>query len=529
MGYREVTMIEAKEVLRLWLGGMGKRRIAAWLGLDVKTVRNYIRAGVEHGVSRERGLVSLSEEVVAEVVASRRCQATKDHGESWARCEAQRQFIAGHLEDGVRLTKVRKLLIRQGVEVPYATLRRWAVAELSFGRTATTVALVDGEPGQECQLDTGWVLRLEADASGRRRRAKAWIFTAVLSRHRFVWPIEHETTKSAIEACEQAWGFFDGIFHVLLPDNTKAIVNKPDNLEPLINETFLEYAQARGFHIDPARVRKARDKARVERAVPTVREDCFGGERIYSIEEGRERARRWSLEDYGMRRHSTTQRLPLEHFEAVERVHLLPAPNTPYDVPLWCDPKVALDQHAQVAKALYSLPTELVGTYLRARADSVTVRFYDKGVLVKTHARKPPGGRSTDPADFPEHKRVYAMRDIAFLQQQAAAHGAMIGRFAARVLDDPLPWTRMRRVYALLGLVRKYGAERVEHVCATALAFDMLSVKRLRRMLEQATQPLPAGSQPASVPPARYLRPVEHYALCWNGTKSASSEVPHGC
>lgn len=121
------------------------------------------------------------------------------------------------------------------------------------------------------------------------------------------------------------------------------------------------------------------------------------------------------------------------------------------------------------------------------------------------------------------------MRDIAFLQQQAAAHGAMIGRFAARVLDDPLPWTRMRRVYALLGLVRKYGAERVEHVCATALAFDMLSVKRLRRMLEQATQPLPAGSQPASVPPARYLRPVEHYALCWNGTKSASSEVPHGC
>jgi DNA-binding NarL/FixJ family response regulator len=38
MGYREVTMVEVKEVLRLWLGGVAKKRIAAELGLDVKTV-----------------------------------------------------------------------------------------------------------------------------------------------------------------------------------------------------------------------------------------------------------------------------------------------------------------------------------------------------------------------------------------------------------------------------------------------------------------------------------------------------------
>ncbi|MGH7899585.1 MAG: hypothetical protein ACREQQ_16650 [Candidatus Binatia bacterium] len=42
MGYREVTMIEVKEVLRLWLGGVAKKRIAAELGLDVKTVRRYL-------------------------------------------------------------------------------------------------------------------------------------------------------------------------------------------------------------------------------------------------------------------------------------------------------------------------------------------------------------------------------------------------------------------------------------------------------------------------------------------------------
>jgi len=164
----------------------------------------------------------------------------------------------------------------------------------------------------------------------------------------------------------------------------------------VFNPVFLEYAQARGFHIDPARVRKPRDKARVERTVQSVRDDCFAGEQLHTLEQARAHARRWCLEDYGMRRHSTTQRLPREHFEAEEHGQLLPVPTTPYDVPVWCEPKVARDQHAAVAKALYSLPTELVGKRLRARADRLTVRFYAHSVLVKVHPRTPPGKRSTD-------------------------------------------------------------------------------------------------------------------------------------
>ena len=42
--YREVRMTEVKEVLRLWLTRTGKKRIAAQLGIDVKTVRRYARA-----------------------------------------------------------------------------------------------------------------------------------------------------------------------------------------------------------------------------------------------------------------------------------------------------------------------------------------------------------------------------------------------------------------------------------------------------------------------------------------------------
>ena len=515
MAYREVTMVEVREVLRQWLAGTAKKRIAERLGLDVKTVRRYIEAAEANGLSADAGQAALSEELLATVLLARRGAPGRPRGESWARCEAHREQIAALLRQGLRLSKLRKLLRRRhGVSVPYATLHRFAVAELGFGRAAPTVPVADCAPGEEVQLDTGWMGQLEPDANGRRRRFRAWIFTAVFSRHRFVWPCLPETTASAIEACEAAWDFFGGVFAVLIPDNTKAIVQRADPLDPLINPTFLEYAQARSFVLDPTRVRHARDKGRVERSVPTVRDDCFAGERLTTIVQARELAHHWCLHEYGMRRHTRTQRLPLECFDAQEKPRLRPAPDTPYDVPLWCDPKVARDHFAQVAKALYSLPTRFIGRRLRARADRTLVRFYDAGVLVKTHPRQPPGARSVDPDDFPPEKTAYAMRDVAFLQRQARSHGEAIGAFAAALLTGPLPWTRMRRVYALLGLVRRYGAARVEPACAIAITAEMHDVRRLERMVQAAAEPpAPATTTPTPLPLARHLRPASTYAL----------------
>jgi len=46
----------------------------------------------------------------------------------------------------VRLSKVRRLLLRHGVEVPYSTLHRFAAVELGFGRARVTMPVADGEP-----------------------------------------------------------------------------------------------------------------------------------------------------------------------------------------------------------------------------------------------------------------------------------------------------------------------------------------------------------------------------------------------
>jgi transposase len=506
--YREVTMIEVREVLRLRGAGLPKKRIAAQLGLDPKTVRRYLEAAATAGV---HVTAEISDEEVRQVLLALHPAGGRPRGDGWARCLEQRAAIERWLGNGLRLTKIRKLLVRQGTDIAYPTLHRFAVLELQFGKTATTIPVLDGEPGHELQLDTGWVGWLTLPER-KKRRFRAFIFTAVRSRHRFVYPSFEETTARAIEACEAAWEFYGGIFKVIIPDNTKAIIVDADPLAPRITPGFLEYAQARRFHIDPARVRHPRDKGRVERAVSTVRDDGFAGEVFITLDDARAHARHWCLNDYGLRRHSRTQRRPLEHFQAEEQGLLLPAPITPYDIPLWAEPKVGRDQLAAVDKAVYSIPHAYVGQWLSARADAHTVRFYARGLLIKTHPRRAPGGQSIDATDYPVERSVYAMRNVDALRRQAAAASEVIGRYAGALLDSPLPWTRMRRVYALLGLVRRYGAARVTEVCTIALGADMLDIHRLKRMLEQGIAPSPAP--PARVIPlGRYLRPASQYKL----------------
>lgn len=201
-----------------------------------------------------------------------------------------------------------------------------------------------------------------------------------------------------IAGFEAAWEFFDGVFKVVIPDNMKAIVDQAHPTDPRLNESFREYAESRGFVVDPARVRSPQDKPRVERCVQYVRSNFFAGEQFAGLDDCRDRARRWCSETAGLRVHGTTRLRPAEVFVADEQPRLLPRPQAPFEVPSWTRPKVAPDRHVQVAKALYSVPGDLIGQQLTARADASTVKLYWRAELIKVHPRVgTAGGRPTRP------------------------------------------------------------------------------------------------------------------------------------
>lgn len=526
--FREVSVVEAREVLRLWLRKYSLHAIARMLSVDRKTVRRYVDAAVDAGLDREGGEDQLGDEMLGAVVGETRTGRPAGRGAGWQRLEGERAFIAERIEKHLRLTKIHELLTRRGVIVPYRTLHRFAVSELGFGRGRATVRLADGEPGQELQVDFGRMGLVPDPRSERRRVAKGLVFTPVVSRYRFCWLTLEETTAAVIEAFEEAWLFYGGIFRVVIPDNLKPVVVTADPIAPRFNEAFLEYAQARGFVIDPARVRRPTDKGRVENAVPYCRGSGFAGEDFTSFEAARAHMVSWSRDVAGERIHRTTQRRPREHFEQEERAHLLPPPSSRYDLPLYATATVARDRHVQVAKALYSVPGEHIGQEVDVRADRELVRISLRGALLKVHPRQPAGGRSTDPADLPEGVRAYATRDTEHLRRAAAGHGAAIGTYAVRLLEGPLPWTRMRSVYRLLGLVRRYGPARVNTACERALALDVVDVTKIARMLERALEGVSEGERaprPGRVVQLRFARSVIEFSLSTkNGTPKTSTE-----
>ena len=130
---------------------------------------------------------------------------------------------------------------------------------------------------------------------------------------------------------------------------------------------------------------------------------------------------------------------------------------------------------------------------------------------MKTHPRKAPGQRSIDKADFPPEALAAGQRDTDFFVRQAKEHGEHVGRFAEALAAKPLPWRRLRELFKLLGLARKYGA-RLDASCKTALDADMVDVYRLADMVRLDTR-LAAPPTAQVIPLARYLRPASQYAL----------------
>jgi hypothetical protein len=290
------------------------------------------------------------------------------------------------------------------------------------------------------------------------------------------------------------------------------VVADADAVNPRLTREWLEYAQARGFVTDPARVRHPRDKPRVERAVQYVQGNFFAGEAFLDLADARVKMTAW-LDAVNMRVHGSTRQVPAVVFAELEAPRLLPAPAGRYQVPYWAHVKVHVDYHIQVAKALYSVPYRLAGTRVTARADEYLVKIYQRDQLVKTHPRQRPGSRSTDTADMPPGVEGYATRTMDKMIAQAGFYGEHVGIYARRLLDGDAPWMMMRSVCRLAGLAKRYGPAAAEAACSRALDVDVINVSKIESMLVNATEKNQAA-QPAaaSAGAGRFARDPAEYA-----------------
>jgi hypothetical protein len=496
MARRTFKVIDVVEILTYWYAGRPKVEVARSLGVDPKTVRRYVAAAEAAGLVP--GGPPVSEEQWRRWVREWFPALTdfRLRQPSWGRIEAHRGLIESWV--GVVPASVihQRLSDEHGLEASVASLRRYLrahfPAEVRSGEVTIWRPPVD--PGDEAQVDYGYLGMWTDPVTGRRRRV--WAFSMVLaySRHLFVFPVLRMDQQAWVDAHVAAFEFLGGCPRRVVLDNLRAGVIKPDIYDPKINRAYGELAAHYGVLVDPARVGHPKDKPRIEAVQLYIRRSFFAGRTFESLRAMTADARRWCLEVAGRRTPRVLEgRTPIQVFDAEERGVLLPLPVVPFELARWSRPKVGQDAHAKVGRTLYSLPYKLIGRHVDARATNVVVQFYLDGELVKTHPFQA-RGRRTDWADLPEQRVGFFMRNPSWCLIQAG----MVGDACETLVGDLLSVNalfRLRQAQGVLRMGQKYGDDRLEAACQRAIDAGDPSYRTVKGILAAGTERLPVQTR----------------------------------
>jgi transposase len=486
------AVVDVVELLRHWQAGDSVSQMARALGLDRKTVRKYT------GRAEAAGMVPGGSHLSQAEWAAKVREWFPELSDPRARSSVHGQiapfhdYVQKHLATNTLATIHQRLRDEHGLTVSIASLRRYVHLEFAeeAAESQATVLRDDPPAGEEAQLDYGHLGSWIDPQSGAKRRVWAFIMTLAFSRHLFCYPVLHMTQGEFLAAHVAAFAFFGGCPHRLVPDNLGSGILKPDLYDPRINRGYAELAYHYGCLVDPARVAHPKDKPRVERMVPYVRDSFFAGRSFADLPTMRRQAASWSAEVAGQRAaRPLSGAKPLVVFGALEVEKLLALPARPFEAATWQTAKVGPDCHIAVGGALYSVPYRFIGRRLDVRSTETMVYVLSDGEIAKTHVRVGKGRRATDWSDYPEKKAAFFMRTPSWCRHRAAECGPAVAKLVEGLLGEQA-LHRLRSAQGIIRLADVYGGERLEAACALALAVGDPSYRTVRGILAAGREQL---------------------------------------
>lgn len=514
MARRSFSVIDVVEIFRHWQAERSRSEIARALGLDRKTVRKYVAKAEAAGLTPGAPLLSPEEWRVRVKEWFPELHDPRARSSVFGEIAVHREYIEDHLETNTVATIHQRLRDEKGLEASVASLRRYIRTEFPDreARARLTVLKDDPPPGEEAQVDYGYLGLWPDPKTARRHRVWAFIMVLAASRHIFVYPVLRMTERCFVEAHLTAFEFFGGVPRRLVCDNLKTGVMKPDLYDPRLNRTYQELSVHYGFLVDPARAAHPKDKPRVERPVGYVRDSFFSGREFTSLENMRAAAVCWCLETAGERRcRPLGGAAPYAVFLAAEKEELLPLPRQEFVLATWLTPKVAPDAHIAVEGSLYSVPYRLIGRRLDVRATDRNLFCFLEGELIKTHVRVGKGRRSTDFADYPPDKVAFLMKTPAWCRRRARELGPAVTQVVEELLTENV-LHKLRAAQGILGLAERYGPERLAAAADRALEVGDPSYRTIRGILKRGREVVPVEEAPLPEGPAHLHGPDTLFA-----------------
>ena len=509
MTRRTFNVIDIVEILLHWSAGRNRSEIARSLGVDRGTVAKYTAKAEAEGYTPNGMALSaeqwngLVHDWFPELVDARERSRTHET------IDAYRAEIEAGLKTNTAQTVHQRLRDEHGLTVGITSFRRYLWREFPEDnlRNIATPPRPEVPAGEEAQIDYGYLGTWLDPMANRLRRVWAFVIVLACSRHIFVRPVFTMDQRSWTQCHVEAFSFFGGVTRRLVSDNLKTGVIKPDIYDPRLNRSYAEFAAHYGCLIDPARAMKPKDKPRVERAMPYVRDSMWNGRDWTSERDMEAGALRWCAEVAGTRTHrSLDGASPLSVFTEVELPALTALPRSPFELASWSRPKVGPDCYARSGKAIYTVPWRFIGKHLDARSGDRTVEFYLDGHVVKTWARIDKG-KQTDWADFPPEKVAFFMRSPQWCLKHAGELGNDVKSLVECLLECHALY-RLRQAQGVVGLAEKYGNIRLNAACRRAIEIGDPEYRTVKGILVAGTENDGEQEEPAPDVPAHLHGPL---------------------
>lgn len=481
-----------KEIIYRLRAEESERNISRDMGISRPTVHKYkIRAEIEGYLDQKRELPG-NEELAESLGPAPEPPKTPSTLENY------RRIVQSYLDQKVRMTVIyQRLRENYSYEGSYSSVRRF-VHHLSPEEKEVYIR-VNTEPGEEMQVDFGYVGQIFDSKTKRTRNGYVFVATLGYSRHQYAEIVFDQKVNTWIGLHQRAFAFFGGVPHRVVLDNLKAGVVKALVLDPILGEAYRKLGQHYHFLISPNRPRTPRHKGKVENGVNYVKGNFFAGQQFVDIESANQRLKAWVMETAGVRDHGTTHQAPLKLFHEVEREILQPLPEEVFELLEVRVARVHSDCHIVVNGSFYSVPYRLVGSEVEVHVLERVVEIYFQHELVRTHLRAHQKGQwRTEMDDYPPHKAQYLLKTPLYCLKVAARIGINTHAVVEHLLGDR-PLDRLRSVQAILALADSVGETRLEAACARAVYFGDPHYRRIKDILNAALDREPIPNQVLAV------------------------------
>jgi transposase len=500
MSRKRVSMRKVREVLRLKFQlNLSDRDIAKSCKVGKTTVGEYVQRAKEAGLS-----YPLPEDLDDEALLAK-LFLVKDKTEGkplpdWKSVHRERQ------RKGVTLFLLWQEYRAQhpeGYEYSFFTVlyNEWKIG-------LDVVMRQDHKAGEKLFVDyAGMTLAITNQETGELTDAQVFVATLGAGNYTFAEVTASQRLPDWLASHVRAFEFFGGVPVLVIPDNLKTGINHPCYYEPELNLAYAELAEHYGVAVLPARVRKPKDKAKVEVAVQIVERQILAPLRdrtFFSVREANDAVKELliTLNNRAMQKLGKSRK---EMFEELDKPALRPLPVAPYQLATWKKATVNIDYHVELEGHYYSVPYHFAKKQVEIRFTQTTVEIYHQHKRIASHAKATSPFSKGRHTTLKEHMPKAHQDYLAWTPGRFISWASKVGEATAQVVQTilesrPHPQHGYRSCLGIMRLGKLYDDARLEAACQRACFLRSFSYQSIKSILQHNLDKEPLPQSPEVTP-----------------------------